>query len=169
MCGTDVANRMDTTHSRNGQAVRKTCAPMMFHLSSTLRMRDAKHPLFRWEWWSVNALLAALMVSSMCAGIREYSARRYLNGFADAVVPESAGAEQKVEAILAWMRNGPARNRASEAASLAARDPEATLNYQQLLEVCGTATNAFLNLARSSGLSARRLLLLTPEHRAKHV
>lgn len=49
------------------------------------------------------------------------------------------------------------------------RDPQETLNFRQLLEVCGSATNAFLNLSRSSGLEARRLLLLTPEHTAKHV
>ena len=41
--------------------------------------------------------------------------------------------------------------------------------YRQLLLVCGSATNAFLNLSRSAGLESRRLLLLTPDHRAKHV
>ncbi|MFI5096511.1 MAG: hypothetical protein ACHQT6_00920 [Candidatus Acidiferrales bacterium] len=35
--------------------------------------------------------------------------------------------------------------------------------------MCGSATNAFLNLLRSAGLETRRLLLLTPEHTAKHV
>ena len=35
--------------------------------------------------------------------------------------------------------------------------------------MCGTATNAFLNLARSSGLRARRLLLQTPDNKTKHV
>ena len=35
--------------------------------------------------------------------------------------------------------------------------------------VCGTATNAFLNLSRSAGLHARRLLLLSPQHFANHV
>jgi len=38
-----------------------------------------------------------------------------------------------------------------------------------LLAVCGSATNAFLNLTRSAGLDTRRLLLLTPEHKTKHV
>jgi hypothetical protein len=37
------------------------------------------------------------------------------------------------------------------------------------MRVCGSATNAFLNLSRSAGLEARRLLLLTPERTAKHV
>ena len=38
-----------------------------------------------------------------------------------------------------------------------------------LLQVCGSATNAFLNLARSAGLDSRRLLLLTPERTTDHV
>ena len=38
------------------------------------------------------------------------------------------------------------------------------------LDVCGSGgTNAFVNLSRSAGLEARRLLLLAPEHTAKHV
>lgn len=74
-----------------------------------------------------------------------------------------------MEAILGWMRLGPARNLAADPSQLSARDPEITLNYQQLLKVCGTATNAFLNLARSGGLRVRRLLLLSPGRWAKHV
>jgi hypothetical protein len=35
--------------------------------------------------------------------------------------------------------------------------------------VCGSATNAFLNLTRSAGVESRRLLLLTPQRTAKHV
>src|ERR1700731_1993279 len=66
------------------------------------------------------------------------------------------------------MRRGP-RMVAANPSALDGRDPETTLNYRQLLSVCGTGTNAFLNLARSNGLSVRRLLLLSPEHRAKHV
>src|SRR5260370_14744949 len=67
------------------------------------------------------------------------------------------------------MRRGPPRMVAANPAVLDARDPETTLNYQQLLSVCGTATNAFLNLARSNGLSVRRLLVLNPEGKAKDV
>src|SRR5260221_727728 len=67
------------------------------------------------------------------------------------------------------MRRGPPRLVVSDPSALPGRHPETTLNYQQLLSVCGTATNAFLNLARSNGLSARRLLLLTPDGKAKHV
>jgi hypothetical protein len=67
------------------------------------------------------------------------------------------------------MRNGPPRSVAANPNELSLRDPQNTLNYQQLLAVCGTATNAFLNLARSSGLETRRLLLLTPDRHINHV
>jgi len=39
----------------------------------------------------------------------EYSVRQYLNGFSDAIVPVPATPEQKVDAILNWMRSGPPR------------------------------------------------------------
>ena len=95
--------------------------------------------------------------------------RKYLKGFSDAIVSQGAPPQQKAEAILAWMRNGPPRLEAQPLVAVSARDPQDTLNYRQLLEVCGSATNAFLNLSRSAGLNARRLLLLTPEHTANHV
>lgn len=114
-------------------------------------------------------MLAVVALSVVYAGAREYAVRQYLRGFADGIVPQPAAPERKVEAILAWMRSGPPRAVAADPAALPARDPENTLNYRQLLSVCGTATNAFLNLSRSAGLSTRRLLLLTPEHTTKHV
>jgi Transglutaminase-like superfamily len=120
-------------------------------------------------WWSANLLLLVSLLSLVYAGGWEYSVRRYLDGFSDAIVPDSAPAERQVEAILDWMRRGPPRLVASDPSALPGRDPETTLNYRQLLSVCGTATNAFLNLARSNGLSARRLLLLSPDREAKHV
>lgn len=92
-----------------------------------------------------------------------------MKGFSDAVIPESSSPDQKVEAILNWMRFGPPRLEAPDMSSLSPHDPTETLNYRQLLEVCGSATNAFLNLSRSSGLQARRLLLLSPNRTAKHV
>src|SRR6201999_2634275 len=77
--------------------------------------------------------------------------------------------EQKVEAILNWMVHGPARHTHVDQSGLALRNPEDTLNFQQLLQVCGTATNAFVNIADSSGLQARRLLLLDDNGSSKHV
>ena len=124
---------------------------------------------FRLVWRAANvALVASLLVLVYSAGW-EHSVRRYLDGFSDAVVPTNASPEQRVEAILDWMRDGPPRSPDPTPTGLAFRDPETTLNYKQLLSVCGTATNAFLNLARSSDLQVRRLLLLTPDHNTKHV
>jgi hypothetical protein len=128
-----------------------------------------QHRFFRTIWRSSNLLLAVALVCLACAGVREYSVRRYLDGFSDAIVPNFLPPEQKIEAILNWMRIEPSRGIAANPDLLAHRDPEMTLNYQQLLNVCGTATNAFLNLARSSDLRARRLLLLTPDRNTKHV
>ncbi|OLC84678.1 MAG: hypothetical protein AUH66_00390 [Acidobacteria bacterium 13_1_40CM_4_57_6] len=132
-------------------------------------MRTRRHRVFRGIWWSSNLLLAATFVAMLYSCVREYSVRRYLDGFSDAIVPNSLPEEQKVEAILNWMRAGPSRAIATDPDALSKRDPETTLTYKQLLNVCGTATNAFLNLARSSDLRVRRLLLLSPDHNTKHV
>ena len=133
-------------------------------------MQNVRQGLFRGVWWSTNVLLLAALVSLIYAGGWEYSVRRYLDGFSDAIVADSVPAERQAQAILDWMmRSGPARTMAADPATLPTRDPEATLNYRQLLTVCGTATNAFLNLARSNGLSVRRLLLLNSDGQASHV
>lgn len=120
-------------------------------------------------WWSSNLLLAVAFVLMLYSCQREYSVRWYLDGFSDAIVPNSLPAEQKLQAILSWMRAEPSRAIAEDPDGLSKRDPEMTLTYKQLLNVCGTATNAFLNLARSSDLRVRRLLLLSPEGNTKHV
>jgi hypothetical protein len=120
-------------------------------------------------WWTSNLLLAVALVATAYSGIWEISVRRYLRGFSDAIIPEASSPQQKADAILAWMQDGPPRLETAHPAALSPRDPEDTLNYKQLLEVCGSATNAFLNLSRSAGLQTRRLLLLTPERTAKHV
>jgi transglutaminase superfamily protein len=133
------------------------------------RLPTKRHRIFRFVWRGVNVLLSVVVVSSIYTGVREYSVRRYLDGFSDAIVSKSMPEEQKLRAILDWMRAGPTRASSDNPGALAKRDPETTLTYSQLLSVCGTATNAFLNLARSSDLRARRLLLLTPDNNAKHV
>jgi hypothetical protein len=125
--------------------------------------------MFRLAWWGTNSLLLAALLALLYSAGWEYSARRYLDGFSDAIVPDSLPAERQAEAILSWMRGAKSRAVAVDPGALSNRDPETTLNYRQLLAVCGTATNAFLNLARSNGLRVRRLLLLTPQHEAKHV
>ena len=127
------------------------------------------HLIFRSIWWSCNLLVAVALVATIWSGVWEISVRRYLKGFSDAIVAEAAAPQQKAEAILAWMENGPPRLESTRPTQLSPHDPVDTLNYRQLLEVCGSATNAFLNLSRSAGLQTRRLLLLTPERTTKHV
>ena len=117
----------------------------------------------------VNIFLVVSLSLVLCCLGWEFSTRSYLKGFSDAIVPYSDNPEQKVQAILSWMQHGPARRSTADPNALDARNPEDTLNYRQLLEVCGTATNAFLNLAQSSGVHARRLLLLDQNKRSKHV
>ena len=45
-------------------------------------------------------LLATAFVAMLYSCVREYSVRRYLDGFSDAIVPNARPAEQKVEASL---------------------------------------------------------------------
>jgi len=132
-------------------------------------LQTGQHRIFRVIWWSSNVLLATAFVAMLYSCVREYSVRRYLDGFSDSIVPNALPAEQKVEAILNWMLAEPSRAIAQNPDALRKRDPEMTLTYRQLLNVCGTATNAFLNLGRSSDLRVRRLLLLTPDRNTKHV
>ena len=128
-----------------------------------------KLALFRVLWRTVNGLFILALLFVGYSSVWEYSVRRYLKGFSDAIVPSSASPEEKIDSILTWIRAGAPRPSAPNLAALSNRDPEDTLNSSQLLAICGTATNAFLNLSRSAGLSSRRLLLLTPEYTAKHV
>ena len=128
-----------------------------------------RHAVFNTFCYAADLLLVTSVLLASCGAVWEYSTRCYLKGFSDAVVPYAATGEQKVQAILAWMEHAPARRAVGAAENPAARDPENTLNYDGLLRVCGTATNAFVNLADSSGLEARRLLLLSPSRNTNHV
>ena len=114
-----------------------------------------RQKLFRMVWRSVNVALVASLLALVYSAGWEHSVRDYLDGFGDAIIPSNATPEQSVDAILQWMRTGPPRSAEPTPTGLAVRDPETTLNYQQLLAVCGTATNAFLNLARSADLQVR--------------
>jgi transglutaminase superfamily protein len=125
--------------------------------------------IFRVLWRTVNALLITSLLFVGYSAVWEYSVRRYLKGFSDAIVPSTATPEEKIDSILVWIRSGAPRPLAPHLDELSVRDPENTLNYSQLLTICGTATNAFLNLSRSAGLTARRLLLLTPQRTTTHV
>jgi transglutaminase superfamily protein len=135
-------------------------------LNDSLSLRQR---IFRPIWWTTNLFLATAIIFVVYGAGWEYSVRQYLKGFSDAVVPASTTPEQKVRAILDWMRSGVPRTSANDPTTLSSRDPRTTLNNRKLLAVCGTATNAFLNLARSADLRVKRLLLLTPQRTAKHV
>ncbi len=131
--------------------------------------RDERHKLFGTVWISINVLFLIFLIVSIYAVAWEYSTRRYLKGFSDAVIPAQSTPQDEIEAILDWMGHGPARLPAGPIANTPDRDPTETLNYKSLLAVCGTATNAFINLADSGGLSVRRLLLLGADHETRHV
>jgi hypothetical protein len=123
--------------------------------------------MVRISWYGVNVLLfASVIAAAWCVGW-EYSTRTYLHGFSDAVIPATATPIEKVQTILDWMAHGPARRDRPDVEFY--RDPEETLNYRSLLSICGSATNAFVNVANASGLPARRLLLLAANRRANHV
>jgi hypothetical protein len=124
---------------------------------------------FHYVWLVVNGLLIVSIVFMIYAVGWEFSTRRYLKGFSDAIVPATAPGDEKIEAILRWMQHGPARLPYGPSAMVPDRDPTDTLNYDALLQVCGTATNAFINLANTGRLEVRRLLLLDQNQMTKHV
>jgi hypothetical protein len=117
----------------------------------------------------VNVLLIASLFLAVYTAGWEFSTRRYLRGFSDAIVPATSPGDEKVEAILHWMAHGPARNRSAVEALQDDRDPTDTLNYEALLQVCGTATNAFINLVDTGHMEVRRLLLVDSHQMTKHV
>jgi Transglutaminase-like superfamily len=122
-----------------------------------------------WATWHICTVLLVISILLLAySAAWEYSTRRYLKGFSDAIVPAGSTPVGKAQAILNWMA-GPAAQDSTRPESGSDRNPEDTLNYTSLLNVCGTATNAFINLADSAGLRARRLLLLDSKRTTKHV
>ncbi len=119
-----------------------------------------KESIFQAIGFSINVVLFSSVLLTLFGLAWEYSTRWYLAGFSNAVLPYSSSPEKKVEAILAWMQQGPARESEYYSDDTESRDPVDTLNFKELLTVCGTGTNAFVNLASAGGIEARRLLLL---------
>ncbi|HXN71933.1 MAG TPA: hypothetical protein VN861_05195 [Candidatus Acidoferrales bacterium] len=128
-----------------------------------------RHPIFRSVWFTVNVLLVASIFLAVYSAGWEFSTRRYLKGFSDAIVPATSPGDEKVEAILHWMAHGPARRNSQADKLQGDRDPTDTLNYEALLRVCGTATNAFINLVDTGHMEVRRLLLVDSHEMTKHV
>jgi hypothetical protein len=101
-----------------------------------------------------------------------FSTRRYLTGFADAIIPLDGSPEEKTEALAEWFHHEPARMALSDmgyAGALSYRDPVNIVRNGRLLKICGSASNAFMNLADAAGLKVRRLLLLDPSGNVMHV
>lgn len=120
-------------------------------------------------WYVSHVLLLFSLAWAVYSLAWEYSTRSYLRGFSDAVIPASAAPLGKIGAILKWMSYGPAREQSQPGDMFPDRDPSDTLNYTSLLRTCGSATNAFINLADTTGLSARRLLLRNSHGQVTHV
>jgi hypothetical protein len=116
-----------------------------------------------------SALVIAALALLVYGLAWSYSTHRYLKGFADAIVPLEGTPQEKTEALLSWFRHEPERiDLHLEGASIL-RDPVNIVRNARLLKVCGSATNAFINLADVAGLKTRRLLLLAPSGGAMHV
>jgi hypothetical protein len=128
-----------------------------------------RHPAFQTMWRFVNASVILLTLLLPIAAVWEFSTRQYLQGFAAGILPPSSSPEKKVTAIVAWMARDSVQPGASSTDLLTVRDPEQTLTSGKLLSICGSATNAFVNLANVSGVPARRLLLLNEGGTANHV
>ena len=84
----------------------------------------------------------------------DYSTQRYLQGFADAVVPGQSTPQQDAETLMAWFSQASSHLDNSDDVS-ASRDPVVVLQYSRLLRTCGTTVNAFVNLAKAAGLKTR--------------
>jgi hypothetical protein len=127
-------------------------------------LRRHGHSVLKW----LLLISSVLFVYSLG---QEFRTQIYLKGFADAIVPASVLPEQKVESILAWMRHPPVSLILDkrDTSSLDPREPLDTLNNSKFLEVCGTAVNGFINLARAVGLRARPLILVGWDYGATHV
>lgn len=117
----------------------------------------------------LSSFLVMAIILATFSVMWEYSTGKYRKGFSDAIVPGSAAPEEKIQANLDWMAGGPARRPAGIDGSAPDCDPTETLNCRALLQVFGTTTNAFINLADSMGLTTRRLLLVDSQRLTKHV
>ncbi len=142
-----------------------------FQISTMQRAADYRPLIGRARVLQYLAAVLAVMALFLLAYglVRTYSTQRYLRGFADAIIPLNGSAEEKTEALLAWFRHMPSRSDINVQGASDLRDPVNIVQNERLLRVCGSASNAFLNLADSAGLSTRRLLLLGPAGGTMHV
>jgi hypothetical protein len=116
-----------------------------------------------------SAFLIATFILLVYGLAWDYSTQRYLKGFADAIVPLEGPPLEKSEALLNWLRHEPERTESAVKGTTSLRDPVNIVQSARLLKYCGSATNAFMNLADAAGVNTRRLLLLDESGGAKHV
>src|ERR1039458_9390778 len=119
-----------------------------------------------------HALIAVALALVAYSAAWNFSTRRYLAGFADAIIPLTGSPQQKTEALIGWFHSVPQRISPGTAESyipLNDRDPVYIVKDIRLLKICGSASNAFVNLADAAGLEVRRLLLLDQSGGTKHV
>jgi hypothetical protein len=130
-----------------------------------------------------HRMFRVALLCTIGTGAREYSVRKYLSGFSEAVVPEAAAAREKVEAVLAWMSNGPPRLEANDGKILSPHDPTdspATAGgvwkrygcFPEPVAQCGTGDAAAVAAhtrtdcrARGSRGAARRWIIVGPTYR----
>ena len=113
--------------------------------------------------------LAVLSFAMLLYGlVWDYSTDRYLEGFADAIVPGQGTPQEETETLLTWFdQASPHLDNSADVS--ASRNPVVVLRYSRLLRACGTSVNAFINLAKAAGLKTRRLLLLDESGITMHV
>lgn len=125
--------------------------------------------LVSWLGYCSNALIISVLLL-VCYGVAwTYSTHRYLQGFSDAIVPLVGSPEEKSEALLEWFRHQPERSDDFLEGTTSLRNPVNIVRNTHLLKICGSAANAFINLADVAGLRTRRLLLVDDSGGAKHV
>jgi hypothetical protein len=122
--------------------------------------------------FAINIIMLAGLALFAYSLAWNFSTRRYLKGFADAIIPLTGSPEERTEALVEWFRHEPRRidPPVTESTKLVHdRDPVNIVQNALLLKVCGSASNAFVNLAGAAGLNARRLLLLDRSGEVIHV
>ncbi len=137
-------------------------------------MRELKPPASSHRWFNLAryaaGALAIFAVGLLVYGLDwTYATRTYLKGFSDAIIPLEGSEEKKTEALLRWFREEPQRLGTSVEGTEKLRDPVTIVQNTYLLKVCGSASNAFINLADAAGLKTRRLLLLADSGNVIHV
>lgn len=129
----------------------------------------------QWQFALARHATSALVIAAFALLVYglawTYSTHRYLKGFADAIIPLEGSPQERAEALLKWFRHEPERNNPAFAGRelLRDRDPVNIVQNARLLKACGSASNAFMNLADVAGLKARRLLLLDRSGGTMHV